>query len=107
MAGTRGSFASVWITIQLPRLTGQTFSGTFGVRFPPKARYFFTETSRLSSHLINWVNQSHYRSGQAERVLRKLRFPDFVTTARDDDRLSALRTGLLYPRGITPGTHFC
>ena len=30
------------------------------------------------------------------RVLRKLRFPDFVTTAQDGGRLSALRTGRLY-----------
>ena len=29
---------------------------------------------------------------------RKLRFPDFVTTAQDDGRLSALRTGRLYTR---------
>ena len=29
---------------------------------------------------------------------RKLRFPDFVTTAQDGGRLSALRTGRLYPR---------
>jgi len=44
------------------------------------------------------VKQSHYRPGQAQRVLRKLRFPDFVTTAQDCGRLSALRTGRLYPR---------
>jgi len=31
---------------------------------------------------------------------RKLRFPDFVTTAQDGDRLSALRTGCLYPQEI-------
>ena len=29
---------------------------------------------------------------------RKLRFPDFVTTAKDGRRLSALRTGRLYPQ---------
>ena len=31
---------------------------------------------------------------------RKLRFPDFVTTAQYGDRLSALRTGRLYPQKI-------
>ena len=29
---------------------------------------------------------------------RKLRFPDFVTTAQNGGRLSALRTGYLYPQ---------
>ena len=46
------------------------------------------------------VKQSHHRPRQAQRVLRKLRFPDFVTTAQDGGRLSALRTGRLYPQEI-------
>ena len=31
---------------------------------------------------------------------RKLSFPDFVTTAQDDGRLSALGTGRIYPQEI-------
>ena len=36
------------------------------------------------------------RSGPEDS--RKLRFPDFVTTAQDGGRLSALSTGRLYPQ---------
>ena len=46
------------------------------------------------------VKHSHYRPGQAQRVLMKLRFPDFATTAQDGGRLSALCTGRLYPQEI-------
>ena len=46
------------------------------------------------------VLQSRYRPGQAQRVCRKLRFPDFMTTAQDGGRLSALGTGRLYPQEI-------
>jgi len=44
------------------------------------------------------VQQSHYRPAVAQRILRKLRFPDFMTTAQDGGRFSALCTGRLYPR---------
>ena len=37
----------------------------------------------------------------------KLRFPDYMTTAQDSGRLSALRTGRSLPPGNAPGTHFC
>jgi len=46
------------------------------------------------------VKQSHYKPGKAQRFVRKLRFPDFVTTAQDGGRLSALRTCRLYPQDM-------
>ena len=46
------------------------------------------------------VNQSRYRPGGAPEGSRKLRFPDFMTTTQDGGRLSALRTGRLYPQEI-------
>ena len=53
------------------------------------------------------VNQSRYRSGQAQRVPEKFRLPDFVTTAQDGGKVVSLtyRPPLL-PEN-TPGTHFC
>jgi hypothetical protein len=41
----------------------------------------------------------------AQRVLGRLRLADSVTSALEGGRLSAIRTGRLYPREY-PGTHF-
>jgi len=38
---------------------------------------------------------------------RKLRFPDFVTTAQDDGKVIRLTQRPPLPPGNTPGTHFC
>jgi hypothetical protein len=38
---------------------------------------------------------------------RKLRFPDFMTTAKDDGKVVSLTHRLPLPPGNTPGTHFC
>jgi hypothetical protein len=46
------------------------------------------------------VKQSHYRPEKAQRILRKLSFPDFVTKAQNGSRLSALLTGRLYSQEI-------
>ena len=38
---------------------------------------------------------------------RKLRFPDFMTTAQDDGKFVSLTHQPPLPPGNTPGTHFC
>ena len=56
------------------------------------------QNESLSTYMQVW--QSCYRPGGAQRGTEgssKLRFPDFVTTAQDGGRLSALSTGRLYP----------
>ena len=57
--------------------------------------------------LLVKVKQSHYRPEQAQRVLRKLRFPDFVTTPQDGGKVVSLTHWPPLPPGNTPGTHFC
>jgi len=53
------------------------------------------------------VKQSHYRPGQAQRVLRKLRFADFIPMAQDCGKVVSLTHRPPLPPGNTPGTHFC
>jgi hypothetical protein len=38
---------------------------------------------------------------------RKLRFPDYMTTAQDGDRVVSLTRRPPLPQGNVPGTHFC
>jgi hypothetical protein len=40
-------------------------------------------------------------------ISRKLRFPDFLTTAQDDGKVVSLTHWPHLPPGNTPGTHFC
>jgi len=38
---------------------------------------------------------------------RKLRFPDFMTTSQDGDKVAGLTHRPPLPQGNSPGTHFC
>ena len=54
-----------------------------------------------SKYIYIKVKQSRYKPGVAgPEGFRKLRFQDIVTTVQHGGRLSALRTGPLYPQEI-------
>jgi hypothetical protein len=71
------------------------------------------------------VKQSHYMPGVAQRVsgssakavllqawggpegVRKLSFPDFLTTAQDGGKVVSLKHRPHLPPGNIPGTHLC
>jgi len=52
-------------------------------------------------------SKSRYRPGGAQRVPRKLRFPDFMTKAQDGGKVVSLTHRPPLPPGNVPGTHFC
>jgi len=65
-----------------------------------------------SQAVLSYLNGKHHQTislwklrytvtvKQPQKILRKLRFPDFVTMAQNGGRLSALRTGRLYSQEI-------
>jgi len=48
-----------------------------------------------------------YRPGGGPEGSRKLRFPDFMTTAQDSGKVVSLTHQPPLPPGYAPGTHFC
>jgi len=53
------------------------------------------------------VKQSHYRHWTGPEGSRKLRLPDFMTTAQDGGKVVSLTHRPPLPPGNIPGTHFC
>ena len=52
------------------------------------------------------VKQSRYRTWRGPEGSRKLRFPDFMTTAQDGGKVVSLTHRPPLPPGNTPDTHF-
>jgi len=48
------------------------------------------------------VKQSRYRPGVAQRVIKKLGFPDYMTTAQDGGKVVSLTHRLTLPQGNAP-----
>jgi len=68
------------------------------VRTIAESSLYKSATSPIPLEPLLLLKQSHYRPGQAQGVLRKLRFPYFLTTAQDDGRLSAPAPAAFNPR---------
>jgi len=75
------------------------------VQQPEQGQYNNTNASLGMSSYVIWyqyikskVKGVPLQAWSGPEGSRKLRFPDFVTTAQDGGRWSALRTGRLYPQ---------
>jgi hypothetical protein len=52
----------------------------------------------------NFIKAFPLQAWSGPEVSRKLRFPDYMTTAQDDGKVVSLTP---LPPGNAPGTHFC
>ena len=66
---------------------------------PPPIAMWFTHCS-IIIYIIYKGKAVPLQAWTGPECSGKLRFPDFVTTAQDGDRLSALRTDRFYPQEI-------
>ena len=72
------------------------------------AVYFHKFSFRLfQSEVKVKVKQSRYRPWSGPEGSRKLKFPDFMTTAQDGGKVVSLTHRPPLPPGNTPGTHLC
>jgi len=61
----------------------------------------------VSVRRLEGGNAVPLQASSGPEVSRKLRFPDFVTTAQDGGKVVSLTHRPPLPPGNTPGTHFC
>jgi len=61
------------------------------------------DTEKMKKVKVNVVPLQAWSDPEGSR---KLRFPDFMTTAQDGDKIVIPRHRLALPPGNTPGIHF-
>ena len=68
-----------------------------------------TRTKKLSAGKLVWVKGKavSLQAWSDPEGSRKLRFPDFMTTAQEGGKVVSLTHQPHLPPGNSPGTHFC
>ena len=92
------------------------YVNTFGIVICPRAKYIY-EANDAERHenlqerylifFSNICNAVPLHAWSGPEGSRKLRFPDFMTTAQDDGKVVSHSHRPPLPPGNTPGTHFC
>jgi hypothetical protein len=77
-------------------------SSTEFVEPPPRKKFLGTPLDKVTKGKLVPLQVC---SGPKDS--RKLRFPDFMTTAEDGGKVVSLTPRSTLPPGSTPGTHFC
>jgi hypothetical protein len=78
--------------------------------FMPSPYYFVTMTKYEGRKWICYkdpVKAVPLQAWGGPEGSRKLKFPDFLITAQDGDKVVSLTHRPHLPPGNTPGTHFC
>ena len=70
-------------------------------------RKTFNETFMFLTFVIVYGKAVPLQAWSGPEGSRKLRFPDFMTTAQDGGKVVSLTHRPPLPPGNTPGTHFC
>ena len=69
--------------------------------------YFGWSLTASHPHLLMKSKSVALQAWSGQEGSRKLRFPDFMTTAQDGGKVVSLTHRLSLPPGNAPGTHFC
>jgi len=68
----------------------------------------YVSSTMCSKHIEAYKGKAvPLQAWSGPEVSRKLRFPDFTTTAQDGGKVVSLTHRPPLPPGNTPGTHFC
>ena len=79
----------------------------FEPAFPAGERSQAHALDRVATGIGSKVKAVPLQAWNGPEGSRKLRFPDFMTTAQDGGKVVSLTQRPPLPAGNTPGTHFC